>query len=176
MTDGMLMCKVKEGDLSKAAVLFERYHRKIYHFLGKMSGDYHTAEDLTQTVFEKLIHNRQRFDEDQNFEGWIYKIARNTFIDHYHAGKKLSVSQVDPAVMHDAAEEASHDEEMDARLQVALGRLSESDREILILTRFQKLKYIEVASMLSTTEANVKIKVFRAIDKLRTLFFQTENI
>ena len=54
--------------------------------------------------------------------------------------------------MHDAAEEASHDEEMDARL-VALGRLSESDKEILILTRFQKLKYIEVASMLSTTEA-----------------------
>ena len=78
MTDGLLMQKVKEGDLSQAAQLFHRYHRKIYHYLGKMSGDYHAAEDLTQTVFEKLIVYRNSFDTDQNFEGWIYKIAKNS--------------------------------------------------------------------------------------------------
>ena len=176
MTDGMLMIKVKEGDLSQAAVLFHRYHSKIYNFLGKMSGDYHTAEDLTQTVFEKLIIHRQRFDEDQNFEGWIYKIARNTFIDHHHASKRLTIAHTDPALIKDTLEDHNNDEEMDEKLNKALAKLPDSDREVLVLTRFQKLKYHEVATILSTTEANVKVKVFRAIDKLRSNYFQLESL
>ena len=76
------MQKVKEGDLSQASLLFQRYHRRIYLYLGKMAGDYHLAEDLTQNVFEKLILYRKSFELDQNFEGWVYRIAKNVFLDH----------------------------------------------------------------------------------------------
>lgn len=178
MTDGILMQKVKEGDLSQAAILFHRYHRKIYNYLGKMSGDYHTAEDLTQTVFEKLIQYRKSFDADQNFEGWIYRIAKNSFIDYNQQQKKRHAKvEINEQMMQVA--QVDHDIEItenEDKIHKALEALPVDYREILILTRFQKLKYQEVAAMMNTTESNIKIKVYRAIEKLRSNYFKLESI
>jgi RNA polymerase sigma-70 factor (ECF subfamily) len=178
MTDGLLMQKVKEGDLSQAAILFHRYHRKIYNYLGKMSGDYHTAEDLTQTVFEKLIQYRKSFDADQNFEGWIYRIAKNSFIDYTHQQKKQPAKF---EINDQMTQLALVDQDMDTaekedKIHKALESLPVEYREVLVLTRFQKLKYHEVAVMMHTTEANIKIKVYRAIEKLRSNYFKLESI
>ncbi len=177
LSDGVLMQKVKEGDLSHAALLFHRHHKKIYHYLGKMSGDYHLAEDLTQNVFEKLIQYRKSFDSAQNFEGWVYQIAKNTFIDHVTQHKKLPVrSGLESLETMPAMIDGQREEEEDAKLSRAMAALSEDDRELLILTRFKKMKYHEVAAMQQTTENNIKVKVYRAVEKLRTHFFQLESL
>ncbi len=176
VTDGLLMQKVKEGDFAQAAILFHRHHCKIYHYLGKMSGDYHLAEDLTQNVFEKLIMHRNSFDVDRNFEGWIYRIARNVFLDHVDQRKKMPIQNIDRYIseMH-VTTEPTTDHDQENKLHKALDALSVDDRELLIWTRFKKMKYHEVAKLLGTTESNIKVKVFRAIEKLRTLFFQLES-
>jgi RNA polymerase sigma factor (sigma-70 family) len=54
--------------------------------------------------------------------------------------------------------------------------LSDEQRELLVLTRFQHMKYEEVAVIMDTTVANVKVKVHRAIAKLREHYFQLEKI
>ena len=56
-----------------------------------------------------------------------------------------------------------------------MARLDEEQRELLVLTRFQHLKYEEVAMMLDTTVANIKVKVHRAIGKLREHYFELEK-
>ncbi|MBK7439156.1 MAG: RNA polymerase sigma factor [Saprospiraceae bacterium] len=177
MTDGLLMQKVKEGDLSQASLLFQRYHRRIYLYLGKMAGDYHLAEDLTQNVFEKLILYRKSFELDQNFEGWVYRIAKNVFLDHTKLQNRMRKGSEEELIK--AAELPDHQpslDEAEQKLHTALAALPEQDREVLILTRFQKMKYIEVAALLGTTESNIKVKVYRAMDKLRTQYFQIESI
>ncbi|MEP7320892.1 MAG: sigma-70 family RNA polymerase sigma factor [Saprospiraceae bacterium] len=178
MTDSVLMQKVKEGDLTQAAMLFHRYHRKIYHYLGKMSGDYHIAEDLTQTAFEKLIQYRNSFDSNQNFEGWIFRIAKNSYLDYT---QKLKKSPTRTPLEDHMGEIANDDHESDKdekeeKLHKALEALPMDYKEVLVLTRFQKMKYHEVAALLNTTESNIKIKVFRAIEKLRTNYFHLESI
>ena len=57
-----------------------------------------------------------------------------------------------------------------------MSMLSEEQRELLVLTRFQHMKYEEVAVMMDTTVANIKVKVHRAIGKLREHYFQLEKI
>ena len=174
MSDGVIMQQVKAGDLSLASILFRKYHRKIYHFLGKMSGDYHTAEDLTQNVFVKMIQYKNSYNPEMNFEAWIYRIARNSFLDHVRQKKTLVYTDLEPFQQISERDEVNPEEQYN-RLHQALAGLPEDDREVLILTRFQKMKYQEVAAILGTTESNVKVKVFRALEKLRTTFFQIES-
>jgi RNA polymerase sigma-70 factor (ECF subfamily) len=60
-------------------------------------------------------------------------------------------------------------------LHRSLAKLSEEQRELLALTRFQHLKYEEVAVIMDTTVANIKVKVHRAIAKLREHYFELEK-
>jgi RNA polymerase sigma-70 factor (ECF subfamily) len=57
-----------------------------------------------------------------------------------------------------------------------MAKLSEEQRELLVLTRFQHMKYEEVAVIMDTTVANIKVKVHRAILKLREYYFELEKI
>jgi RNA polymerase sigma-70 factor (ECF subfamily) len=77
--------------------------------------------------------------------------------------------------MADRAEYEEQDEK-EKILQRSMARLSEEHRELLVLTRFQQMKYEEVAQIMDTTVANIKVKVHRAIIKLREVYFEMEKI
>ena len=53
--------------------------------------------------------------------------------------------------------------------------LETDQRELLVLTRFQHMKYVEVAALMETTVANIKVKVHRAIGRLREHYFELEK-
>lgn len=178
MTDELIMEAVKNGDLQRASVLFERYHRRIYNFLARMAMDRDLAEDLTQNVFMRLIRYRSSYHEGARFQSWIYQVARNVFADHYQAQKRKASGFIDIEKMSDHIEDTDDSgamEEREALLQRSMARLSEEQRELLVLTRFQHMKYEDVAVILDTTVANIKVKVHRAIAKLREHYFELER-
>lgn len=176
MTDEAIMEAVKGGKLEQAAVLFERYHVRLYNFLARLAMDREVGEDLTQNVFLRMLKYRNSYKEGMRFQSWIYQLARNVFSDHYQSMKRSINSKMDieklAAIIPDADNEI--EEERDERLHKSLGLLSDEQRELLVLTRFQHLKYEEVADIMNTTVANIKIKVHRAIIKLREHYFQLE--
>jgi RNA polymerase sigma-70 factor (ECF subfamily) len=109
------------------------------------------------------------------FQSWIYQLARNVFADHYQSVKRQLVANVTLAnVAEPITESVAEREEQEARLHQSLKLLSDEQRELLLLTRFQQMKYEEVAEILNTTVANVKVKVHRALIKLREHYFQLE--
>ena len=61
------------------------------------------------------------------------------------------------------------------QLEQAMQQLSAMQREILVMTRFQKMKYGEVAEILQCSEGAVKVKVHRALKRLRDIFFKMEQ-
>ena len=178
MSDEALMEAVKSGDLQKATVLFERYNAAIFNFLARMNGmDRELAADLTQNVFLRMLKYRGSYRQDGAFRAWIYQVARNVFSDHYQQWKKrgsgfVGIENVsDNSVDHADGEQA----EREQILHQSLARLNEEQRELLILTRFQQMKYEEVAVIMDTTVANIKVKVHRAIQKLREHYFELEK-
>ncbi len=77
--------------------------------------------------------------------------------------------------MQDTDEENDIDEK-EKLLQRSMAMLSEEQRELLVLTRFQHMKYEDVAAIMDTTVANIKVKVHRAIAKLGEHYFELEKI
>ncbi len=179
MSDEQIMKAVKDGDLQQASLLFDRFHKQIFNFLARMAFDREAAEDLTQNVFLRMLKYRHTYKPEMKFQTWIYQMARNAFADYYQEQKqrmpaKMKIEKLEnhiPDIM-----DALDQEENEKRLIRALAQLPDDYRELLVLTRFQHLKYEEVAGFLDMTVANVKVKVHRAIGQLRENYFELEKI
>jgi RNA polymerase sigma factor (sigma-70 family) len=179
MTDELIMEAVKRGELQQATLLFERYNKRIFNFLARMTMDRALAEDLTQNVFLRIIKYRTSYREGNKFQSWIYQVARNVFSDHYQAHKNKFSDFVDVEKVSDYMADHYESEEQDEKEKIlhrSMAKLTEEQRELLVLTRFQQLKYEEVAQIMDTTVANIKVKVHRAILKLREYYFEMEKI
>lgn len=169
LPDENLMQQVAGGNLDVLQLLFERHHRHIFNFLFKMSGDRMLSEDLTQDVFYKVIKYRSSFNNGK-FVPWIFTIARNSLNTHYSKNKEnhSCLEGVDKKYL-----KAEEDKEEDySELQLALSKLEPSDRELLILNRFQEIKYKELAEITGSTPGAIKTKVSRALKKLKKIYFE----
>ncbi len=179
MTDEQIMEAVKNGDLQQASILYMRYHQRIYNFLARMTMDREQGEDLAQNVFLRLLKYRKSYKEGMRFQSWIYQMARNAFSDHYQKQKNKKGQFFDVQQLGDKASSAQEDMEQNEKeelLNRSLALLSEEQRELLVMTRYQQMKYEEVAAIMDTSVANIKVKVHRAIGRLRDHYFQLEKL
>lgn len=173
LSDEQIMLNVSEGDLDQLRHLFDRYHLRIYNFFQKMVRNQAVSEDLTQDVFAKVIRYRSSYKQG-NFASWIFTIARNIFSTHYQKQKKERSHMINDDTL-DSGEillTESNEEELN-HLQKALLKLSTTDRELIVMHRFQEIKYERIAEIVGSTEGAVKTKVHRAIKKLKEVYFQT---
>lgn len=174
--DEQIMEAVKNGELQQASLLFDRYNKRIYNFLRQLTNDSMLAEDLAQNVFLRLLKYRNSYRDGNRFQPWIYQMARNVFADHYQSSKNKTGSHLDVEKMSDHLSDTDENpDEQEQLLHRSLARLTDEQRELLVLTRFQHLKYEEVATIMDTTVANIKVKVHRAIGKLREHYFELEK-
>jgi RNA polymerase sigma-70 factor (ECF subfamily) len=162
------------------ALLFQRYHRPLYGFLFHMTGQRESSEDMVQTVFYRLLKSRHTFTGEGEFKTWMYHVARNVLSDHFKGSRRWA-GQVDIA---DLEEKLSGDtgvfERVEKRLAVqalqkAMTALSPESREILVLSRFQDLKGAEIAAILDISISAVKVRIFRAISQLKTLYLEQQT-
>ena len=179
MTEESLMAAVKHGDLDRASALFELYHRQLYGFFFRQARDPEVARDLVQNVFYRMLKYRHTYSEQHPFKAWIYQIARNVFADHLRKNKMLisdyaEIEQVGGT--EEGIDNKWEEDEKQQQLHASLKRLSEEDRQLLILSKFQRMKYEEIATIMNYTVANVKVKVHRAIKKLRDHYYELQNI
>ena len=175
------MLRVKAGDVDRMGLLFERYHRAlfgfVYHMLG---GSRATSEDLVQNVFYRMLKYRHTFTGEGEFRTWMYHLARNVLADHAKKNR-YAVHHADVDAVADIlpggtlADEGLEQAQEAAQLHQALARLSPEYREVLVLSRFQEMKYEEIARVLNTTEGAVKVRVHRAMNELKTSFLRIEN-
>lgn len=174
------MLKVKAGELTRMGLLFERYHRELFGFLYHMSGDATASDDMVQTVFYRMLKYRHTFTGDGAFRSWMYHLARNVLIDGAQQQKRSAQHQ-DVAAYADRlgggplADEPVQREQELSLLQEALARLTPDQREVLVLSRYQELTYEEIARMLNTTEGAIKVRVYRAMQALKTSYLSREH-
>jgi RNA polymerase sigma-70 factor (ECF subfamily) len=111
---------------------------------------------------------------------WMYHIARNAVYDHFRKVKRTpshtDVKEYEEKIEGEHFTDAQlvKDEELKI-LETAMDRLSDENRELLILCRFQELKYTEIAKILNTTEGAIKVRVHRALNQLKNNYLKIEN-
>jgi RNA polymerase sigma factor (sigma-70 family) len=178
VTDEEIMNSVKLGSIKLLAILFERYHVKLYNYFLRLTGHQGTSEDLTQEVFFRILKYRGTFRQESKFTTWMYQIGRNVHIDYWRKYKEeLPLSEqweekIDPA---NPPEQEAREEQDAAILHRALSQLPPAKKEVLVLSRFQGMKYREISQLLGCSLSAVKIQVHRAIKDLRKTYSQLKG-
>jgi RNA polymerase sigma factor (sigma-70 family) len=171
-TDSALMKQIQAGDTSQLAVLFERHHLPLFRYLMHLTRDRAFSEDLVQDVFFRVLKYARSYDSTFSFSVWLYRMAHNAYVD--------SLRRKRPEVNGDEMEAIRSPEPMPEELftrkqdlqflQQALEKLPEEKREVLVLSRFQNLRYEEISRILECEVGTVKVKVYRALKELRERF------
>lgn len=172
-SDEVLMLAVKNGDADKFSVLFERHHPRLFAFFYRMTANAPASEDLAQEVFVRILKYRKSFAADKGFRAWMYQIARNVRADHFRKLESESSLARYPAPIAQTLPPPDYEKQEQASLmQRALLALPEDKREILILARYEEMKYEAIAALLGIDVGTVKVRVHRAIKELRALFLK----
>lgn len=178
LSDEKIMSRVKDGYLSELSQLFERYHVKLYNFFLKLTFDPAASEDLTQNLFYRIIRYRHTFDGTTGtFKSWIYQMARNIHIDFCRQQRKYThrfSTNGEELPDRFSPEEGDYQEDDFKRLDQALSQLPPEQREVLVLSRYQGLKYGEISKLRNSSVAAIKVQVHRAIRQLRSLYFKQQ--
>jgi RNA polymerase sigma-70 factor (ECF subfamily) len=171
------MLLVKDGHLSELTELFDRYHLPLYNFFLRLTLDKVTSEDLTQNLFYRVIRYRQSYQPAQGtFRSWLYRMARNIHADHCKEKQRSPGRLADPGEDEERLADPDHttaySESDYQRLDLALALLQPEHREILVLSRYQGLKYEEISKIKDISVGAIKVQVYRAIRQLRSLYFK----
>ena len=167
------MSAVAREDLDSLVPLFDRYQKPLYNFFLRMSSDPAASDDLVQNLFIRVMKYRASYQEQFKFRTWIYQMARNLYYDHYRTEVKAKERFLEVERIPDVKENDYSDlDEREDRLRKAMNKLPEDRREVLVMSRFQGMKYEEIARLTNTTVSNVKVKVHRALGNLREIYFQ----
>jgi RNA polymerase sigma-70 factor (ECF subfamily) len=135
---------------------------------------------MVQNIFLRMLKYPDGFMGFGEFKMWMYHIARNAVFDHFRKVKRTpshsELTNYEDRIEGEQFTDARLEKEQELKtLETAMGKLSDENRELLILCRFQELKYNEIAKILNTTEGAIKVRVHRALNQLKSNFLKIEN-
>ncbi len=173
LNDKFLVAASQAGDEEAFGKLYDKYSQLIYRFIVLRLNSREDANDLTSEVFLKawqyLVTGKKNID---NFKAWLYRLAGNLVIDHYRqSGRELQVldeGQWNKIIDETYNLEAQIKQKEDARwLRQAMEKLSQDERELLVMRYIDDLDIKEISAILDKTTGAVRVALHRAIKALK---------
>jgi RNA polymerase sigma factor (sigma-70 family) len=174
-SDETLMEAFCQGEQRAFDVLFDRYAQPITRLMLRLTGNRALAMDLMQTTFLSVVRGRGRFTQGLRFKPWLYTIAMNAMRDAFRRTRREKLME-DGSVPEGMFEPLAPDPAMERHVRRALESLSDVQREAVILHHVEGLSCHEIATMLDTTEAAVKLRAFRGCQELRARLRDTYGV
>lgn len=182
-SDEDLMLEVKDGSEEAFSELVARYERPLISYFFRQGWDQGLAEDCAQEVFLRVFRARTGYAPQAKFRTYLFRIARNLWIDHVRArrtkGSVISLSQPsgdgdrsDPLSERISGDEPPPSAQMrreDLRLQIrnAVDFLSEDQKAVFLLCEVEGMRYAEVAEILGIPVGTVKSRMHTASTRIR---------
>lgn len=152
--------------------LYIKYYEQILKFVYKRVESLDDTRDITSTIFIKALSNISKYkDMGFPFSSWLYRIAINEINMFYRNSKKARVISLNEHGLKNLANESSDvDPETLMTLKKSLLHLSPDELNLIELRFFENKAFAEMGVILDITEANAKIRTYRALDKLRSIY------
>ncbi|MCW3104230.1 MAG: sigma-70 family polymerase sigma factor [Bacteroidetes bacterium] len=152
--------------------LYVKYYEQILKFVYKRVENLDDCREVTSTVFTKALVNIHKYkDHGFPFSSWLYRIAINEINQFYRDTNKMRVISLDEKEVRNLEDETeSTKTELISSLKRSLAYLSEEELLLIELRYFEERPFVEVAQILNITENNAKVKTYRVIDKLKSIY------
>jgi uncharacterized protein (TIGR03435 family) len=162
----------RESAEAAFAALAQRHVNLVYSTALRSVGNTHAAQEITQAVFIILANRAGRLSSRVVLPGWLYQTTRLTAAN-FLRGEIRRQKREQEAFMQSTLQESSDDNawrQIAPLLDTALGQLGERDRNALVLRFFENKNLREVGLALGASEDAAKMRVNRALEKLRKFF------
>ena len=167
LSDEELMIRYQGGDETAFEEIYSRYSKKIYGFIMRRLTNPDTSAELFQETFLRLHRGRDLYRPDMPFKPWLYTIANNLIRDRFKA-KEPKIAELpegeDPEYASGAIPDGS---QTLLSFKEAFANLTDDQREALVLSRFQGLKYEQIGTVMGKSTEAVNQLIQRALRQLR---------
>jgi RNA polymerase sigma factor (sigma-70 family) len=172
-SDSQLLREYVERGSEVAFSEIVRRHVDLVHSAAvRMVRDGHLAEDVTQRVFVALAKNGGRLTDCRALCGWLHRTAQNIAAETVRTDVRRRAREREAATMNEilASDADATWERIAPDLDGALGELSETERDAVLLRYFEKKSAQEMAQVLGVSTEAAQKRVNRAVERLRELF------
>jgi len=188
-SDEELLSAHIEGDSAAYPILMDRYKNDLLHFLIRFVGSRAAAEDVFQEAFLQVHISAETFDPSRRFKPWLFTIAANKGRDWHRKHSKRTVMSLSQEVGGDG-EGARFVDLMESEQELPDAQLLDSEqtdsireavdglpnhlREILLLSYFQQMSYLQIAESLQIPLGTVKSRLHAAVAAFRNAWQKEE--
>lgn len=171
MTDAELVQRSRAGDSEAFSALVARHHAACWRFAYHMLGERADADDVVQDAFWRAYQALGRYDERDQFRGWLFRILTNLCRNALTSrGRRTRRFVHDELAMAGAATPPLRDPGVeDGALLRALRQLDPRQREALLLKYAEGLEYVDMVALTGVGESALKMRVKRGAERLRAL-------
>lgn len=152
-------------------ILFNRYKKKIYNYVLRVTSDLMLAEDVVQNVFLKLYENLDRIRNKESVNFWLITTARNEMYSHFRSAKRKAVDKSEDIDYMEVESPVNLEYEFDMRelkklILKELDTLPDEQKEVFVLKEYTGMNYKEIAEVLSIDMELVKSRLYKTRQKL----------
>ena len=147
--------------------IYRTYFQDVYLYIWRLSGDAHTAEEITSETFFRALRAIDSFRGECELRVWLCQIARNTYFAWYKQQKKAELCELQPMPDQSAVpEETLLQRELSDKAFACLQELEEPYKEVFLLSVFGELSFKQISQSFQKSESWARVTFYRAKQKL----------
>ena len=153
-------------------LLFKSHFKGLCHFAIQYVRDLDTAKEIVQDAFLGLWDKRDSIDLSRNVKTYLTSTVRNKCLNYLRDHKKFNTEIIEFEDLNQVKSYQQSDQLVEAEIRIkidkAIGELPQKCREIFVLSRYENLKYQEIADRLQISIKTVETQISKALQHMRT--------
>ena len=174
-----ILKKIRKGDKAAFEILFRQYYQGLCGYAESLVSNAGVAEEIVQDVFFNIWKNRKRLVIYTNWKAYLYRAVFNNSMMVLRKSKKEIMLDMNWALSQPGTEAIPSEElesrELGAAIKLAIESLPTRTGEIFRMSRFEGMKYAEIAAQLSISVKTVEANMGKALKALRISLEQFRN-
>ncbi len=163
--------RIREGDVGQFESLFRSSYVSLVRYAKTLIKDHDTAEEIVQDLFFRLWKDKEKFNIKSSLNGYLFRSVHNRCLHYIEHNKVMERHAAEMSYVQSDNQESPSDilhyKELQSRIARILERLPERCGRIFCMSRFEGLKYAEIADKLSVSIKTVEANMGRALKEFR---------
>lgn len=189
LSEQELIQSAQRGNAIAFEQLIAEHQKRIFSIAYRIAGNQEDAADMAQEVLVKIFRNLKNFRGDSKFSTWLYRVATTTCLDEQKKQRRHSAYSLDEELETEdgglatelkdtgpTPEEFAERKAMQQAIRMAIGKLKDEHKKVILLREVQGLSYEEIAKILKCSEGTVKSRINRARESLKKFLLQNREL